>query len=105
MHQESKNPDAHRRLARGSGASFSFRALTNRRYMAKAEFAARQLWLDFEDAVGPALQAIAEVVMNSRKQLKAWLRSFVRTVDGQADSMVQLVLEFEFVKLTKRRKT
>lgn len=56
MHQETKNPDAHCRLARGSGASF--RALNNRRYMAGEEFEARQLWLDFSDAVGPALQAI-----------------------------------------------
>jgi len=88
MHQETKNPDAHRRLARGSGASF--RAITNHRYMAQAEFAARQLWLDFEDAVGPALQAIGEVVMVSRKRFKNWLRSFVRPKAVAADRGEQL---------------
>jgi len=75
-------------LARGSGASF--RAITNHRYMAQAEFAARQLWLDFEDAVGPALQAIGEVVMASRKRLGAWLKGFVRPQAVVADQGKQL---------------
>lgn len=88
MHQETKNPDAHRRLARGSGASF--RALTHRRCMAQAEFAARQLWLDFGDAVGPALEAIGEVVMESRRRFTNWLRGFVRPQAVRADRGLQL---------------
>lgn len=88
MNHFSKKPDAHRRLARGSGVSF--RTLTNRRYMAQAEFAARQLWFDFEDAVGPALEAIGEVVMESRRRFANWLHGFVRPQAVPADQGLQL---------------
>ena len=89
MNHFSKKPDAHCRLARGSGASF--RALNNRRYMAKPEFTDRQMWLDFGDAVGPALEALVDVVMESRKRLTQWLKRFVRPQVMIEDQQTQLV--------------
>lgn len=90
MNHFSKKPDAHRRLARGSGASF--RALNNRRYMAKAEFTDRQMWLDFQDAAGTALQAIYSAIMESRRKFKAWQRAFRMPAAVELPSLVQLPL-------------
>lgn len=90
MNHSLKNPDAHRRLARGANASSPFRGLSNRRYMAGAEFEARQMWIDFQDVVGTALQAIAGSVQKSRQWFKKWLREFVRPADFIRPSMVQL---------------
>jgi len=92
MNHSLKNPDAHRRLARGANAGVWFRGL-DRRYMAGVEFEARQMWLDFQDAVGPALEAIAGVVMESRRRFKNWLRDFVRPEAVRADRSEQLVFE------------
>lgn len=86
-----KNPDAHRRLARGANAGVWFRGL-GKRYQAGAEFKARQQWLDFQDAVGPALQAIADSIDASRKAFKAWLRAFVRPQAIELPSLLQLPL-------------
>lgn len=90
MNHSLKNPDAHRRLARGANALSPFRGLSNRHYMAGAEFEARQMWLDFEDAVGTALQAIASSVQKSRQQFKKWLREFVRPVEVRFNGWKQL---------------
>jgi len=96
MNHSLKNPDAHRRLARGANAGVWFRGL-GRRYMAGAEFEARQLWLDFQDAVGPALEAIAGVVMGSRRRFKNWLRCFVRPEAVRANRGEQLVFEWSLL--------
>lgn len=90
MNHSLKNPDAHRRLARGANASSPFHGLGNRRYMAGAEFEARQMWLDFQDAVGPALQAIASSVQKSRQAFRKWLREFVRPVEVRFEDSKQL---------------
>lgn len=91
MNHSLKNPDAHRRLARGANAGVFFRGLS-RIYQSGAEFKARQLWLDFKDAVGPALEAIADSVDASRKAFKAWLKGFVRPEPVELPSLLQLPL-------------
>lgn len=90
-----KNPDAHRRLARGANAGMKIRGFS-RMYQAGAEFKARQLWLDFKDAVGPALEAIAASVEASRKAFKAWLKGFVRPEPAMLPTMVQMELPWLF---------
>ncbi|ODU29035.1 MAG: hypothetical protein ABS93_02525 [Thiobacillus sp. SCN 62-729] len=62
--------------------------------MAGVEFKGRQMWLDFKDAVGPALEAIADGVDKSRKWFKAWLKGFVRPVEVPAMQSVQMGLNF-----------
>jgi len=91
MNHSLKNPDAHCRLARGANAGVWFRGL-GKRYQAGAEFKARQQWLDFQDAVGPALQAIADSVDASRKAFKAWLKRFVRPQEIELPSLLQIPL-------------
>lgn len=72
MHHFNKNPDAHCRLARRGQRFVRF----SRVYQKSAEFKARQAWLDFQDSVGTALQAIAKVVDKSRADFKKWLKNF-----------------------------
>ncbi len=48
----------------------------NRSYMKKAEFAARQAWLDFADATGTALEVIAPAMTEARK----WLKNFIKAL-------------------------
>lgn len=91
MNHSLKNPDAHRRLARGANAGVWFRSL-GRRYQAGAEFKARQIWLDFADAVGPALEAIADSVMESRKRFKAWVKAFLMPAPLELPSVIQIPL-------------
>lgn len=64
----------------------------NRRYQAGDEFKARQLWLDFKDAVGPALEAIADSVDASRKQFKAWLKAFKMPEPEELPTLLQIPL-------------
>lgn len=91
MNHSLKNPDAHRRLARGANAGVKFRVL-NRFYQGGAEFKARQLWLDFKDSIGPALEAIADSVDASRKAFKTWLKAFIRPAEPSKPGMTQLPL-------------
>lgn len=91
MNHSLKNPDAHRRLARGANAGVSFRAL-GKRYQGGAEFKERQMWLDFKDATGPALEAIADSVMESRKRFNAWLKAFRMPEPVNLPSLLQLPL-------------
>lgn len=70
MNNLNKNPDAHRRLARGV-QRFS------RAYMKLAEFKSRQSWLDFKDSIGTALESICEAVDASRKHFMAWQKKFI----------------------------
>ena len=60
--------------------------------MAGVEFKGRQMWLDFKDAVGPALEAIADGVDKSRAWFKAWLKGFVRPAAEPKPAMIQLPL-------------
>jgi hypothetical protein len=55
-----------------------------RHYMKQAEFAARQAWLDFEDAVGTALEAIAPAMTEARK----WFKEFIKTFKTKAPQPV-----------------
>lgn len=64
----------------------------NRQYMGKAEFKARQMWLDFKDAIGPALEAIADSVQASRKAFKAWLKAFRMPTPVELPSLIQMPL-------------
>lgn len=91
MNHSLKNPDAHRRLARGANAGVKVRGFS-RIYQAGAEFKARQMWLDFKDAVGTALEAIAAGVEASRKRFEAWVRDFVRPAVEPKPAMIQLPL-------------
>lgn len=91
MNHFEKNQDAHRRLARGANASPRFRTLS-KNYMASDEFKTRQAWLDFQDAVGPALQAIAASVEASRKAFKAWLKALRMPVPIELPSLLQIPL-------------
>lgn len=63
-------------------------------YQRGTEFKARQLWLDFQDAVGTALEAIAEVVDKSRAWFKKWTRDFVTKTVTPDDRDRQLEIEF-----------
>lgn len=91
MNHSLKNPDAHRRLARGANAGVFFRGLS-RIYQGGTEFKARQLWLDFKDSIGTALEAIADSVDASRKAFKAWLKGFRMPEPVELPSLVQLPL-------------
>jgi hypothetical protein len=86
-----KNQDAHCRLARGANAGVKFRGFS-RMYQAGAEFKARQQWLDFQDAVGTALEAIAASVETSRKTFKGWLKAFRMPKPVELPSLLQLPL-------------
>lgn len=94
MNHSLKNPDAHRRLARGANAGVWFRGFS-RKYQAGTEFKARQLWLDFKDAVGTALEAISASVEASRKTFKKWLKSFRSAADKSeyAENPRQLLID------------
>lgn len=91
MNHSSKNQDAHRRLARGANAGPVFKVFS-RRYQAGQEFKARQVWLDFQDAVGTALQAISASIEASRKAFKAWMQAFRTPEPIELPSLVQMPL-------------
>lgn len=59
--------------------------LKNCKYMKSAEFKARQVWLPFVDAVGIALQVMAEVKEQAADWLKDWIKDFrtPRTIEKQ----------------------
>ena len=48
----------------------------SRRYMKSAEFKARQLWLDFKDAIGTALEAVEPVKEKAWAWFEAWRKAF-----------------------------
>lgn len=54
-------------------------------YMRSTEFKARQLWLGFTDAVGIALEVMAEVKEKTADWFKAWVKEFrtPRTIKKQ----------------------
>lgn len=54
-----------------------------RQYMKQAEFAARQAWLDFGDAVGTALEAIAPAMTEARK----WFKNFIKALKTKAQQI------------------
>jgi hypothetical protein len=91
MNHSLKNPDAHRRLARGANVVCKARGF-GRLYQAGEEFKARQMWLDFKDAVGTALEAISSSVEASRKAFKAWLKAFQLPKAIELPSLIQLPL-------------
>lgn len=55
----------------------------NRAYMKKAEFVARQAWLDFGDAVGTALEVIAPAMTEARK----WFKNFIKALKTKAQQI------------------
>lgn len=91
MNHSLKNQVAHSRWARGANAGVKIRGLS-RLYQGSAEFKARQLWLRFDEAVGDALEAIADVVDTSRKAFKAWLKAFRMPEPVELPSLLQLPL-------------
>jgi hypothetical protein len=91
MNHSLKNPDAHRRLARGANAGVFFRGLS-RIYQGGVEFKARQLWLDFKDAAGTALEAIADSVDASRKAFKAMMKAFRMPEPVELPELLQMPL-------------
>lgn len=66
----------------------------NRAYQRGSEFKARQQWLDFQDAVGSALEAISGVVDKSRAWFKKWVRDFVTKEVVPDDRDRQMEIEF-----------
>lgn len=66
------------------------------KYMQSAEFKARQLWLPFTDAVGIALQIMAEVKEKSAAWLKKWVKNFRSVVRPEKSKVEQLTLCFEY---------
>lgn len=66
------------------------------KYMKSAEFKARQTWLDFVDAVGVALQIMAEVKENSADWLKKWVKNF-RMPTAKRVAPIQDVLDIVIV--------
>ncbi len=91
MNHSLKKQDAHRRLARGANAGVKVRGFS-RLYQAGAEFKARQMWLDFQDSVGTALEAISASMDASRKAFKAWLKAFQMPQPVELPSLLQLPL-------------
>jgi hypothetical protein len=63
----------------------------SRAYMKKAEFVARQAWLDFEDAVGTALEVISPAMTKLRKWTKHFIKA-LKTKAQQIESSSQLNL-------------
>lgn len=86
-----KNRVAPSRWARGANAGVKIRGLS-RLYQGGAEFKARQMWLDFKDAIGPALEAIADSIDASRKAFKEWLKAFRMPNPVELPSLLQLPL-------------
>jgi hypothetical protein len=68
--------------------------MLGRQYQAGPEFNARQLWLDFKDAVGTALEAIASGVMESRRRFDAWLKAFIMPAPCRKPQQKQMNLAF-----------
>lgn len=64
--------------------------LKNCKYMRSEEFKARQVWLKFTDAVGIALEVIADSVDSLREWFKAWSK---KPMKSKADN---LTLELNF---------
>lgn len=91
MNHSSKNQVAPSRWARGANAGVKIRGLS-RLYQGGAEFKARQLWLRFDEAVGDALEAIADVIDASRKAFKAWQKTFAMPKPVELPSLLQLPL-------------
>lgn len=85
-----KNPDAPSRLAR-EARCVQVRGFS-KAYQRGTEFKARQMWLDFQDAVGTALEAISEVVDKSRREFRAWLKAFRMPEPMELPSLLQMVL-------------
>jgi len=56
---------------------------TSHAYMKKAEFVARQAWLDFGDAVGTALEVIAPAMTEARK----WFKNFIKALKTKAQQI------------------
>lgn len=59
--------------------------------MKQAEFAARQAWLDFGDAVGTALEAISPAMTETRKWFKNFIKA-LKTKTSQIEGNKQLNL-------------
>jgi hypothetical protein len=66
--------------------------LKNKLYMKNKEFKARQLWLDFVDATGVALQIMSEPLQELGEWFKAWRKDF-RT-SRKIEQQNQLTLNF-----------
>lgn len=66
--------------------------IKSKTYMRNAEFKARQLWLDFTDAVGITLQIMADVKESAADWFKTWAKGFrtARTIKQP----VQLAINF-----------
>lgn len=71
--------------------------IKSKTYMKSTEFKARQLWLDFTDAVGMVLQVMADVKEQAADWFKAWVKGFrtARTVKKQNQ------LTFDFLQVRK----
>lgn len=79
--------------------------LKNCKYMKNAEFKARQAWLGFVDAVGVALQVMADIKKQAADWFKTWVKDF-RT--QQANRKETQQLKFDFLPsafLTAREKS
>lgn len=67
--------------------------LKNCKYMKGPEFKARQAWLGFVDAVGVALQVMADVKEQTADWFKTWIKDF-RTQQAQRKETQQLKFDF-----------
>lgn len=65
----------------------------SRAYMRNAEFKARQLWIDFQDAVGTALEVLEPVKEAAWNWFNEWRKNF-RTSKIQAATCMQTVFPF-----------
>lgn len=50
--------------------------IKNKRYMRNAEFKARQIWLEFTDAVGIVLEIMSDIKEDAANWYKAWVKEF-----------------------------
>jgi len=52
------------------------------KFLKSAEFRARQLWLDFGDAVGFALEKLEPIKIESREWMKKWKKDLRKETDN-----------------------
>lgn len=79
--------------------------LKNCKYMKTPEFKARQAWLGFVDAVGVALQVMAEVKEQTADWFSAWVKSF-KTPSQTKQQAQQLKFDFlAWIFLTTKEKS
>lgn len=78
--------------------------LKNCKYMKSPEFKARQVWLDFVDAIGIAYQVMAEIKEQTADWFKAWVKDFrtPKIIKKQGQQLKFNFLEWMFLTIKEK---